>query len=57
VVVSWTTNAGAGWVLQTNGVLSVSIPWAAGPAPSVVGGRYTVTNTLNPSMLFYRLRK
>jgi len=56
-VVSWPTNSPR-WVLQSTTNVAVSASWSnVGTAPSVAGERYSVTNSLGESALFYRLRR
>lgn len=57
-VLDWTT-AAAGYRLErTNTLPNVSNAWQSVPAvPTVVNGRFTVTNSVNSSSQFYRLVK
>lgn len=57
-VLDWTT-ADAGYRLErTNALPSISNSWQSVPAvPTVVNGRFTVTNSVNSSSQFYRLVK
>jgi hypothetical protein len=55
-VVSWPTNS-PGWTLQNTTNLSPTSSWGNVTAtPVVANGRYTVTNALNGTATFYRLR-
>ncbi len=56
IVVSWLTNHGSGFTLQTNATV-VSGGWhPASPAPTVVDNKYVVTNGTSPTAVFYRLQ-
>jgi hypothetical protein len=55
-VLSWSTGSGAGWVLQQNASVVNGAGWSpVGVAPTIVGGRYTVTVPINNLAQFYRL--
>jgi hypothetical protein len=57
VVLSWPTNAAAGFQLESNAHLSTDTWTSAGP-PSVVGDHYVVTSVVSgASQRFYRLHK
>ncbi len=56
VVVSWPTNNADGWTLRSGTGLSNPSSWnAVATQPTVVLGRYTVTNSAGGSGRFYRL--
>lgn len=57
VKLDWTT-AAPGYNLEGTNRLN-GVPWVAIPPnpPVVTGGKFTVTNTMNPTNFFYRLRK
>jgi len=56
MVLSWATNA-TGFTLESNTNLNANIWSAVLPAPSVSGTNNVVSNNINGSMRFYRLRK
>jgi hypothetical protein len=56
IVVSWPTDVGNGFVLQSCPVLTQGGAWTTvATPPSVVGGRYTVTDSGGGSAKFFRL--
>jgi hypothetical protein len=56
VVVSWPTNVGSGFVLQSCPALAQGAAWeTVATAPSVVNGRYTVTDSASESAKYFRL--
>lgn len=56
VVLSWPTNA-SGFFLESRNSLSGAAPWiSVGTAPTVIGGRNVVTNSLSNGRTFFRLR-
>jgi hypothetical protein len=57
IVLSWPA-AAAGFNLEQTPVLSPVPNWTGVPGgPAVVGDRYTVTNTIASTNMFYRLAK
>lgn len=57
VIITWSTNA-LGFALESTAELLVADSWfPVEPAPLVVNGRNTVTNTIGNGSQFYRLRK
>jgi autotransporter-associated beta strand protein len=59
VALDWTTASSAGFLLETTNDVAPGGPiWLAVlTVPSVVNSRFTVTNTINGSNQFFRLRK
>ena len=56
IVLQWSTNA-SGFALQWAANLSL-VNWSnATPAPEIVSGQYTVTNSMTNDLRFYRLKK
>jgi hypothetical protein len=56
--VSWSTDAGPAWSLQSTTVLGEPASWTAvSGTPSVISGRYTVTVPLSGQTSFFRLRQ
>lgn len=56
-IVSWTTNSPLSWRLESTTNVSASASWVPFEGtPSVVGGRFVVTNVLGSVTRFYRLR-
>lgn len=56
VIVSWSTNDAEGWSLRSGTNLANAASWnAVATAPSVVVGRYTVTNSAAGPARYYRL--
>ncbi len=57
VIVSWSTNTPFAWRLESTTNVSEAGSWAATSlTPVIVNGRLTVTNALNGTPRFYRLR-
>ena len=56
MVFKWSTNA-LGFTLQWSTNLGTAIWSNATPAPVIVGGQYTVTNSMTNKARFYRLKK
>jgi uncharacterized repeat protein (TIGR03803 family) len=57
VVLTWPTNA-FGFALESSPMLSPQDAWTAvSPLPAIVNGRYTVTNPICNTPIFYRLHR
>jgi hypothetical protein len=56
VLLSWSTNGTAGFLLESTSGLS-SPAWTGAGTPTVTGGMYCVTNSLADGERYYRLRK
>jgi hypothetical protein len=57
LILSWPANA-VGFTLQSTLDLTPPVTWLDSTnAPAVIGGQFTVTNTLSGSAQFYRLKK
>jgi uncharacterized repeat protein (TIGR03803 family) len=55
VILTW-TNTAAGFTLQSTANLASPVVWSANsPAPVVLNGQYTVTNSISGTHQFYRL--
>jgi hypothetical protein len=55
VIFTWPTNA-TGFTLQSTTNLTPSAIWSTvSPAPVIVNGQYTVTNSISGTQQFYRL--
>jgi uncharacterized repeat protein (TIGR01451 family) len=56
-VVSWPTNGPPSWTLQSTTNLAPAVAWSnVAATPVVANGRFVVTNALNETATFYRLR-
>lgn len=58
VVVTWPIDRAAGFTLQFTTNLAPSTIWSnVSPAPTIINGKYTVTNPITGTQRFYQLRK
>jgi len=57
VILSWPTNGGSGFNLESSDSLFSTNTWNSVPGGSVAGDQFEVTNAIGPTNCFYRLSK